>query len=290
MKKTKKHVPAYILLFLGISVLLIWYALYTIEARGSHLRVSFFDVGQGDAIFIETPDGNQALIDGGPSNAILNHLGRAMPFWDRSLDAIILTHPDQDHITGAVEALRRYQVDLIFWTGVDHSSAVYREWLRLLDEKSPRIAIARAGQRVNIGRGVFFDVFSPHESQEGKKAQKINNTSTIGKLRYGEVSFLLTGDAEKQVERRLVFEYGDSLDSDILKAGHHGSKTSSAEEFLRAVSPDVVIIQAGRKNRFGHPHEEVLDRFSAIGASIFRNDVSGNITVESDGIEYSIKN
>jgi competence protein ComEC len=282
MDKIKNNLGAVFLFCLAAAASLIWYAVFYFESH-QNLTVTFFDVGQGDAIFIETPNGNQVLIDGGPDDGILSKLGREMPFWDRSIDAVILTHPDKDHVAGLIDVLKRYEVDLILWTGVKHSSAEYRKWADLLDKKNIRAVIARAGQQIKIGDGAFFKILAPFDNLEKESSAKINNTSVVIRLDHGKNSFLFTGDIEKSVERRLLFEAHELMDADILKVAHHGSKTSSLEEFLQAVSPDLSVIQVGRKNRYGHPAEEVLDRLASVGTTILRNDLDGDIVIESDG-------
>jgi len=226
-------------MLVGITVV-IWYSVFYFESR-QNLLVTFFDVEQGDSIFIETPNGNQILIDGGPNDRILGKLGRTLPFWDRSIDLVILTHPEKDHLAGLVDVLDRYKVGAALWTGVEHSTAEYREWVSALEEKNTPTFIARVGQRVKIGSDITLDILAPFDDWNGKTATKLNDTGIVSRLQHGKISMLFTGDISKSVERRLLFESLNSklliLDSDVLKVGHHGSKTSSIEEFLNAVSP-----------------------------------------------------
>lgn len=298
--KIKKNLKAVLLLFLAANAMLIWSAVFYFETR-PELAVTFFDVGQGDSTFIELANGNQILIDGGPGDRVLAKLGRRMPFWDRSIDLLILTHPEADHLNGLLEVAKRYEVGLVLETGVNHPSPQYREWQDLIKAQRIPVVIAERGQRVWLGRSAVIEILAPFENYAGTSVGKVNNTSIVGRLVHGKNSILLTGDIEKQVERRLVFESLDSkpaplrreasasgfliLDSDVLKVPHHGSKTSSSEEFLGAVSPEVAVIQVG-KNRYGHPTQEVLDRLAVVGARIFRNDLDGDITFESDGNSF----
>lgn len=282
MQKFKKYFPKLLLAALGICAIFIWYAVFYFESRGN-LTVTFFDVGQGDSIFIESAEGYQVLIDGGPSARVVSKIGRRMPFWDRTLDLIVLTHPDNDHIAGLVEVLKRYSVDGIVWTGVKHSSAIYQEWMRLVEEKKVPEFFAQRGYVIHFGNGARFEILAPSESFKGKSAKKINDTSIVGMLIHGDNTILLTGDSEKSTEYRLLFELPQAIDADILKVGHHGSKTSSSQEFLRFVSPDIAIIQVGAKNRYGHPTQEVLDRLAAVGADVLRTDTEGDIIFVSDG-------
>jgi competence protein ComEC len=272
----------FLFVVLGGAAFVIWYAVFYYESRGD-LVMHFFDVGQGDAIFFDIPGGYQVLIDGGPSAAVLSKLGTAMPFWDRSLDLVILTHPDKDHITGLLDVLRRYRVDMILWSGVEHTSAEYREWLRLTGEEGAEIILARVGQRLMFGDGTALDILAPFIDDEGNLIGGVNETSVVGMMRRGGTKILLMGDAGKMTERRLLFEQGENLDTDILKVGHHGSNTSSLEEFLQMISPDIAVISAGRDNRYGHPHADVLERLEATGTVIRRTDVEGDIMLVSNG-------
>ena len=220
-------------------------------------------------------------------------LGREMPFWDRSIDMLVLTHPHADHLDGLLEVFKRYDVSAVLTSGAAHSIPEYQEWAELLKEKGVNTIIAKAGQRIDAGSGVAFDVLAPFEDFSGQSPKNPHDASVVMRLVHGENSILFMGDAEKSIERRLLFESLNSkffiLNSRILKVGHHGSKTSTSDEFLRAVSPEISVIQAGRKNRYGHPTQEVLDRLALVGAKIFRNDLDGDVTIESDGTALDIK-
>lgn len=266
----------FLLAFTG-AVFVIWYAVFYYESRQDFL-LHVFDVGQGDAIFLEIPGGYQVLIDGGPSGVVISKLGRTMPFWDRSLDLVVLTHPDKDHITGLLDVLKRYRVEAILWSGAEHSTAEYHEWLRLIKEEGVHIILARAGQLLQFPTGVTLDILAPFMDDKGNLIGALNDTSVVSMIYYGNTKILLMGDAGKVTERRLLFEQGEGLDADILKVGHHGSNTSSIEEFLQMVSPDIAVISVGRNNRYGHPRQEVLDRLQRSGAAIRRTDVEGDIT------------
>ena len=287
----KKSVFIVLGVLFGFNILA-WVAVYDLS-RAQLLEVVFFDVGQGDAILIETPQRQQILIDGGPSSAILEKLGDEMPFWDRMIDLIILTHPEHDHIAGLIEVLKKYQVENILWTGVLRDTTEFKEWQGLIQEEEAEIHIARAGQQIvwdatpnNQGSHPRrLEILYPFESLEGRVAENINNTSIIARLVYGENSFLLTGDAYKAVEKELI-EKEIEIVSDVLKVAHHGSKTSSAEEFIKEVSPEIAIISAGQDNSYGHPHQEVLETLEKYGITILRTDKDGDIKIISDGEDY----
>jgi len=274
-----------ILSFLFLLNIFAWIIVYELS-QPRFLEVTFFDVGQGDAIFIETPQSHQILIDGGPSSAILEKLAKEMPFWDRSIDLIILTHPEHDHIAGLIKVLKSYRVENILWTGIIRDTAEYREWKKLIKDEKAEIKIAKAGQKI-ILPGTVLSISHPFESLENQEPKNTNNTSVIAKLVFGKDSFLFIGDVYKSVERKLI-EKGIEIDSDVLKVGHHGSKTSSAEEFLEKVSPEIAVISAGKDNKYGHPHQEVLESLGNYGIRILRTDKEGDIKILSDGIEFKI--
>ncbi len=261
-------------------------------SKSDLLEVIFFNVDQGDAIFIKTPQKHQILIDGGPSSAILEKLAKEMPFWDRSIDLIVLTHPEKDHLGGLLEVLKRYKVENIFWTGIIRDTVEYEEWKRLIDEEDARIFIARTGQKIKFWRSIFYILY-PFENLEGQELKNSNNTSIVAKLVFGKNSFLFTGDIYKSIEKKLLGHYvpdqvkHSSIDSDVLKIAHHGSKTSSSEEFLREVSPEIAVISVG-ENRYGHPHPEVLSSLERFAIKILRTDKNGNIKIVSDGKNFKV--
>lgn len=276
-----------LLFVLFLSNILAWLVVYDLS-RSRFLEVNFFDVGQGDAIFIETPDSRQILIDGGPGSAVLEKLGKAMPFWDRTIDLVILSHPESDHLSGLLEVLKRYKVENILWTGVKRNTAEYAEWLRLIEKESSNVFIVQAGKEATAS-GIVFEVLFPLESQEGKEFKDSNNSSIVAKLTFGDTAFLLTGDVYKSAEEELI-RREIALDSDVLKISHHGSKTSTSEEFIKNVSPDIAVISAAKDNSYGHPHQDVLETLEKYGINILRTDLDGDIKIFSDGKNLKINN
>ena len=264
----------------GLNILA-WWAVYNLS-QPRLLEVTFFDVGQGDAIFIVAPQSHQILIDGGPSSIILEKLAKEMPFWDRTIDLIILTHPERDHLAGLLEVLKRYKVENILWTGVVRDTAEYKEWQKLIEEEGAKISLTPDVKRLTTS-GVVLEILHPFESLEGKVFKDSNNTSIVAKLIFGENSFLFTGDIYKSVEKELV-----ELDSDVLKVAHHGSKTSSSEEFIAEVSPEIAVIPVGKNNNYGHPHQEVLEILSRYGINILRTDKDGDIKIISNGDNFKL--
>jgi len=268
-----------------------WVGVYQLSSC-RFLEVVFFDVGEGEAIFIQTPQRHQILIDGGASSTILEKLGKEMPFWDRSIDLIILTHPHHDHLAGLIEVLKRYKVENILWTGIVRENPEYQEWLRLIKKEKAKIIIAQAGERISwqnsLEKKGHFDILYPFKKLRGKRFKDINKTSIAGELVFGEVSFLFTGDAPKSVERKLIKKY-PSLEVNILKVGHHGSKNSTDEEFIKEISPEMAVILVGKNNPYGHPHREVLQILKKYDIKILRTDYQGDIKIFSDGENFKIQ-
>ncbi len=270
----------------GTAVILLVLAFFAWRTLpDGRLHVVFLDVGQGDAIFIQTPSGRQVLVDGGPSEAVLlSELGHQMPFWDRTLDVMVLTHPDADHVTGLVPVLERYQVEMVIFREVEHESEVYEYWLQLLGAEGAMVYQGQAGLSLTLDEGLEMVVLHPGV----RLLEEANNNSVVTRLTYGEVSVLLPGDIEAEVERRLVVE-GAPLGSTVLKAAHHGSCSSTTQEFLEAVDPEVVVISVGADNDFGHPCAGVLERLELAlnevegGLPVYRTDERGAVEVTTDG-------
>lgn len=270
----------------GFLKVLLWFvaALFTVNSVAlwqlpdGRMHVWFFDVGQGDSAFMRMPEGQTVLIDGGPSDSVLERLGSVMPYFDRDLDLVILTHPHADHLDGLVEVLKRYEVGMVLFGGVDYDSSVYDEFLsELLDGGRFGGRFVAASQDTDFVIGpVLLDVLYPFEQIYGESFSNLNNSSVVFELGYGDLKILFTGDAEAGVEEELV-THGSLEDVDILKVGHHGSDTSSGNEFLGVVEPELAIISVGSGNQFGHPKDEVLERLEKAGVEVRRTDVEGTV-------------
>ena len=276
-------VKAGTLLSLGAVVVLIWSA--NLALPDGRLRVSFLDVGQGDAIFIQGPHGEQALIDGGLDlRLVLRALGRRMPFWDRSLDLVVLTHADNDHLAGLIETLRRYRVAAVLDNPYPHESPGAQEWGVLLQEEDATVVRAREGQVVKLGKDLVLEVLNPPGPLIGGTSSDANNNSTVLRLRYGDVSFLLTGDIHVEVEHSMA-DRGLKLESTVLKVAHHGSDSSTSQEFLAEVRPRLAVVSAGQENGFGHPRPEVMERLaSSVGQErLFLTADHGAVKATTDG-------
>ncbi len=245
------------------------------------LHVAFLDVGQGDAIFIQTPSGRQILVDGGNDPSVLNdRLGRQMPFWDRHIDIMVATHPDADHVSGLVELYGRYQIGQLITDGEGMgASSVYDALLQAATAQQTPLHRAMAGEVIEISDGVRLEMVHPGAELDEENR---NDNSVSFRLVYGDFSVMLTGDTEEKGEAQML-QKGYPLQSLVFKAGHHGSQTSSTTPFLQAVQPHILIISAGADNRFGHPHPEVLQRAAEMGTAVLRTDELGTIEVITDG-------
>jgi competence protein ComEC len=229
-----------------------------------HVHLSFFDVGQGDAALVVTPSGKQIVVDGGPDGSLLPQLARSMPFFDRSIDLLVLSHPHMDHIASFPEILRRYQVSSVLMTGVAYKMGKYEEFLELLTREGATVVLADPARDIDMGDGVRLDVLWPPPGLLGKTAKELNDTSVAFKLTWNGKTALFTGDMEAAAEKALLASKQD-LHADILKVGHHGSETSSGTGLLLAVAPKLAVISCGRNNKYGHPDPEVLERLRHFG-------------------------
>lgn len=281
-KSTKKLILIITGLFLICTTLgvLVWR-----QDQSNDLEVIFFDIGQGDSILIKTPSRHKILIDGGPDSGVLAKLGRELPFYDRSIDLMVLTHPHSDHVAGLVDVLRRYEVAKVLYTGVDHSSPDFVAWRDYIDDNSIEMTIASSGQVFQFGE-VALEILYPFEDVSGREFDDLNDSSIVTRLTYQNNSFLFTGDAPTEVEEELI-NTGVSLESKVLKVGHHGSKYSSSREFLEKVQATTAVIQVAEDNNFGHPHLLTIRKLEGMGVEILRNDELGDIKFICDGVVCS---
>jgi competence protein ComEC len=256
----------------------VWFSLH----RTTHeLFVSFLNVGQGDAILIESPTGTQLLIDGGRDQSVLRELGKRMSPFDRSIDLVLETHPDADHIGGLPSVFDRYTVGGFLLPGVDADTNPAKALdAAVHEETGVQEYELRRGDRIHLGGGAYLDILFPDRDVSTIER---NTGSMIARLVYGDTSFMLTGDSPQVIEEYLVALDGDTLESDVLKAGHHGSRTSTSDAFLEAVAPGAVVISAGESNSYGHPHPEVVAKIEASGARLFTTIEEGAVVFESDG-------
>jgi competence protein ComEC len=285
LKKHRRFWREYLVLALILANVFVWLALY--EKRPSDtLTVYFLDVGQGDAILINSPQHNRMLIDGGKNRNVLSELGEILPFSDRRIDVVIATHPDADHIGGLPEVINRYNVGMFLEPGVESDNSIDDELHRLAKEKNIPDILARRGMVVNFGDGVKLEILFPNQDVSNWET---NRASIVARLVYGDSSFLLTGDSPIAIENVLLTLDPENIDVNVLKAGHHGSRTSTSLAYAQAVSPEYAVISAGKDNSYGHPHKEVLDILLKVGAKILSTIDLGTIIFETDGKTLEVK-
>ncbi len=269
------------LLVLLVLTFCIWYAAIR-EDAGGLLTISFLDVGQGDSIFIQAPSGRQVLVDGGKGTAVLRQLSKQIPWYDKMIDVVVGTHPDQDHIGGLVEVLRRYRVALIVKSSVlDTEGADFKAFEKAIaEEMGAEVLEARRGTIINLGDGAYIEILFPDRNVS---AVETNTGSIVTRLVYGDTAFMLTGDSPNEIENYLVTFDSTKLKSNILKAGHHGSKTSSSALFLGYVNPEYGIYSRGCDNSYGHPAQQTIDMFARFEIPTLDTCKDGTITFVSDG-------
>lgn len=274
------------------------------EAKGQ-LIISMLDIGQGDAVLIQTGAKN-ILIDTGDdkyyedgkkgkeNTQLLTELQKLKI---DHIDTLVMTHAHADHIGKADKVIAQYGVKELVYNGIPSTSKYFINALKAAKANGTQQVKVKAGDVLDFGNGVSFEIVSPSQSLidedtaaiKAKKKVDVNNESVVGRLTFGNFAMLFTGDAEGPVEKDMVASYGKKLKCQVLKAGHHGSKTSSTAEFLKLVQPESVVMSLGVNNQYGHPHEALLNRLHKQGIkNIYRTDANGTITIVSDGSSYSI--
>ena len=251
------------------------------------LKIAFLDVGQGDSILIQAPNGQTMLIDGGRAISLADELiiPKLREWGARQVDVMVVTHPDADHISGLVGVLEKFPVALVALTGDEHATQIYERLLLNIRDKNIKALKVRTGTAIPFDPAVKLEVLGPDDALVNQ--DNTNDGSIMIKLTYGQTSFLLTGDAEF-AENLSILRRGGDVRSTVLKLGHHGSSTSTDENWLRAVQPQLGIISAGKDNPYGHPHAEVIRALNSLGIPYIRTDEHGTITVTSDGSQLRV--
>lgn len=282
--KLQKFLYIFGIVALVIIIVLFW--LYYAPAK--ELSVSFLDVGQGDAILIQSPFGQNILIDGGPDDKVIAELSKELAWHDRTIDLMILTHPHDDHVNGLNFILDRFAVNKILYTGVSHTAPGYIDWLEKIKAKKIPLLIVDRPQSINLGENCRLEIIYPFTSFLGKATDNLNNTSIVAKLIYQDTVILLTGDIEEEAEKEII-QKNTNISAQVMKAAHHGSNTSNTEDFLKAVKPNSVVISAGKDNQFNHPSRRVIKRLERSGVEIYRTDNDGTIKFVSNGKQIDKK-
>jgi beta-lactamase superfamily II metal-dependent hydrolase len=260
------------------------------------LTVTFLDVRQGDSIVIRTPDNKTIVIDGGQGATEKSRFDAGaevlIPFLEKAgvarIDMVVATHPDFDHLGGLVALLRsRFPVGAVLDSGVPHTSQAYENFMALIKEKKIPLIVPKKGELLDWGMAARAQVLAPQVPPEKRLDRDLNNSSIVIRLDYGAVSFLFTGDSEF-LEENEILSSGARARATVLKAGHHGSRTASSPAFYYAVNPEVVVISAGKRNKFDHPHWESVKMFRESAARVLQTDQTGTITIATDGKTYEI--
>ncbi|MEY2671925.1 MAG: hypothetical protein RL687_342 [Candidatus Parcubacteria bacterium] len=284
MRFTRKH--SYIS---GLFILLVFSGFYFYQSQANSdnfLKVAFLDVGQGDAIYIEAPNGRQVLIDGGPDARVLPELSEVMPMFDTSIDMLIATHSDADHIGGLPSVIDNYTITNILENGHKGETKIYKKLEEKIIENNIKKDIAQRGMHIILDEkeNIYLDILFPDRDVSKLKT---NDGSIVARLVYKDQSVMLTGDATYYTENIILKnENNDDLKSTILKLGHHGSNTSSGTSWLSAASPQYTIISAGLDNKYGHPHIDVLSRLENFKMSYLSTAKEGTIIFKSDGVSF----
>lgn len=260
----------------------VYYVLYFYTKND--LSVYFLNIGQGDSIFIQTPNGTQVLVDGGPDSSVIRELSSVMPFYDRSIDMVIMTHPDSDHVGGLGSVLDRYSVDTILEPGVQSSTTAYTSFEKKIKTGTKKI-FARRGMSFVLDKDIHLDILFPDRDNFGWET---NTASIVSRLVFASSSVLLTGDSPTKIEKLLVKYDSNNIKSTILKLGHHGSHNSSDESFIKTVMPEYAVVSAGKNNRYHHPHADTIARVSKYVKNILNTAEVGRIhfVLKKDGVLY----
>lgn len=240
-----------------------------------YLKIIFLDVGQGDSAFIEWPSGKQMIVDCGRDSKVLSQLGAVMPFYDKHIDYLLVTHPDLDHFGGCIDILQRFDVGELIYNGLQKNDKAWEYFWDLVGQKNIKKNKIDKYDIWNIENTKLTFLYPNKDISMDNISD--NDASIVFILSYGQSDIMFTGDAEEGLEKYLVENYSEALDSEVLKVSHHGSGGSSINDFLNAVSPEYSIISAGENNSYGHPSLRILRRIERVGSKIFRTDLLGNI-------------
>lgn len=249
-----------------------------------NLEVHYIDVGQGDSILIKVPDGNTLLIDAGSNSAAERVTGYLENLGIKRVDYAIGTHPHEDHIGGMDVVIKSFDIGEVYLPKVGHTSKTYEDLLLAIKDKGLKVTEAKGGVQLDLGEKVSGVFVAPNSTNY----ESMNNYSAVLKITYGETKFIFTGDAELKSEEEMLLQSRTPLNADVLKVGHHGSVTSTGQQFLDAVSPKIAVISVGENNDYGHPHQEIIERLEKNNVQVFRTDMQGTIIAVSNGKEINL--
>ncbi len=278
---SKKQIKIY----LSLLLLVLSYLWWQLGDQAKYLQVNFLDVGQGDSTLITAPSGEVILVDGGPNNKLLAQMSKFLPWWERTIDYLVISHWDDDHYIGLIQVLKKYEVKKILVSYLpDISSPSYLAWQDALEQEGISPKILKAGETWQGVNNLSWQIVAASDD----KNLEDNDKSLVLRLSYGQTDFLLSGDLPTEQEEKLLANK-INLEAEVLKVGHHGSKYSSSQEFLNSVEPKVCIISASADNKFGHPHPETLERLARVKCNIYETSKLGNISILSNGQDWWLK-
>ena len=273
------------LIFLVVFDFLVWKSII-LNKPNSDTELYFLDVGQGDSELVILPGGIKILIDAGPNNKIVSELESVLRSTDRYIDLLVLSHPETDHFNGFIDVLKRYQVGAFIYNGRAGAAQSWKELAKIVEENKVPVFVLGQGDKIK-NQDDFFEILLPNA--DFLRSKELNDTSLIMKLinndEQNQIKILFTGDIGEKNEKYLINNF--DIRADILKVGHHGSKYSSGDYFLKAVNPKISAIEVG-KNSYGHPTKEVLERLASVGSQIFRTDQNSIIKLAIKGNEINI--
>jgi len=274
-----------------IALLVVFTALSFVAIKSvsdENLHVYFLDVGQGDSIYVRYKN-IDVIVDGGQDNSALYEIGNYRPFYDQKIEYVIISHTHDDHIVGLLEVLRRYEIGTIYMTDALADTDAYAQLQKIITEKNIATKIISSKQCENIDK--YYDIcfLYPTSSYKDIKIDNLNNTSIVAQLKFGAFKVILPGDLETYKQTIVAEENGLTLKSDILKAAHHGSSNGLNDQFMKLVSPELIIFSVGVDNKFGHPSQKYLDYVNNTGVKYLRTDEKGTIEIVSNGINFWIK-
>ena len=291
----KIQIPRLVVSLLLIVLGTIWLAVFS--SPDAYLHIVACDVGQGDAILMQNGS-SQVLVDGGVGSRVLDCLGKYMPFWDRQIEIIVLTHPQADHFSGLIEVFKRFKVGYFLAPGVDNSTQGYQVLKDLVMSSQVQIVNPSEGMNVRLGK-MYLDIINPtskllaSENVLGSVGEigmftttrDLNDFSVVFNLTFGSFDAILTGDIGQEREKAILTT-GKIKEVEYIKIPHHGSRNGLTKEFLDATSPSVAVISVGAKNTYGHPHKEILDMLKTAGVKVLRTDEMGDVEIVTDGEKY----
>lgn len=276
--------------FLAAVILAIWQ--YSLLFDGK-LHLTFCDVGQGDAIYLRTPKGADILIDGGPNNRVLSCLSKRMPFWDRQIEMLVLTHPQADHLTGLVSVLENYRVKTIVLENIGVKSAVFNEFRQKVEAEKAAIRNPQRGDKIKM-EGIEMEALWPKEVAgnggvlgAASFPQNPNEFSIIFDIKYKDFDILTTGDVDSQILKEVT--QGLSGKIEVFQVPHHGSKFGLTREILEKIAPDLAVVSVGENNRFGHPAPQTMKILKDKEMKILRTDKDGSVEIISDGKNWWVE-